>query len=57
VGAKAELEVDGGITAGIAPRVAEAGAEILVAGAAIFGSKQGAGKALQEMRRGLDLVS
>ncbi len=57
VQAQAELEVDGGITAGIAPRVVEAGAEVLVAGAAIFGSKQGAGKALQEMRRGLGLVS
>lgn len=51
--AKVELEVDGGITAGIAPKVAEAGAEVLVAGAAIFGSKQSAGKALQEMRRAL----
>jgi ribulose-phosphate 3-epimerase len=54
--AKVELEVDGGITAGIAPKVAEAGAEVLVAGAAIFGSKQSAGKALQEMRRALGLV-
>ena len=52
---KAELEVDGGITASIAPKVTEAGAEVLVAGAAIFNSKQGAGKALQEMRRGLGL--
>jgi len=55
--AKVELEVDGGITVGIAPKVAEAGAEVLVAGAAIFGSKQGAGKALREMRRALGLVS
>ncbi len=55
--AKVELEVDGGITVGIAPKVAEAGAEVLVAGAAIFGSKQNAGKALQEMRRALGLVS
>ena len=55
--AKAELEVDGGITTSIAPKVAEAGAEVLVAGAAIFGSKQGAGKALREMRRALGLVS
>ncbi|MBM4445833.1 MAG: ribulose-phosphate 3-epimerase [Chloroflexi bacterium] len=54
--AKAELEVDGGITAGIAPEVVEAGAEVLVAGAAIFGFKQGAGKSLQEMRRALGLV-
>ena len=54
--AKAELEVDGGITASIAPKVAQAGAEVLVAGAAIFNSKQGAGKALPEMRRALELA-
>ena len=54
--AKAELEVDGGITASIAPKVAQAGAEVLVAGAAIFNSKQGAGKALHEMRGVLDLA-
>ncbi len=53
--AKAELEVDGGINMSIAPKVAEAGADVLVAGAAIFGSKQGAGKALQEMRKTLGL--
>ena len=53
--ARAELEVDGGITATIAPKVAEAGAEVLVAGAAIFGSKQGAGKALREMKKALGL--
>ena len=52
---KAELEVDGGITVVIAPKVVEAGADVLVAGAAIFGSKQGAGKALQEMREALGL--
>ena len=50
---KAELEVDGGITANIAPKVVKAGAEVLVAGAAIFNSKLGAAKALQEMRRAL----
>lgn len=54
--AKAELEVDGGITASIAPKVAQAGAEVLVAGAAIFNSRQDAGKALHEMRRALDLA-
>jgi ribulose-phosphate 3-epimerase len=52
---RVELEVDGGITTNIAPKVAEAGAEVLVAGAAIFGSKQGAGKALQEMKKALGL--
>ena len=50
---RAELEVDGGINVSIAPKVAEAGADVLVAGAAIFGSKQGGGKALQVMRRAL----
>ena len=52
----AELEVDGGITTLIAPKVAKAGAEVLVAGAAIFGSKLGATKALQEMKRALGLM-
>jgi ribulose-phosphate 3-epimerase len=54
--ANAEMEVDGGITAAIAPKVVKAGAEVLVAGAAIFASKQGASKALQQMRRALGLV-
>jgi len=35
-GLAAELEVDGGIDAGTAPIVAEAGARLLVAGSAIF---------------------
>jgi ribulose-phosphate 3-epimerase len=54
--ANAELEVDGGITTSIAPKVVEAGAEVLVAGAAIFGSKLGAAKALRDMRKALGLV-
>lgn len=54
--AKAELEVDGGINLKTAPKVAEAGADVLVAGAAIFNSKQGAGKALREMKQALGLV-
>jgi len=37
-GLAAELEVDGGITAEIAPKVVRAGARVLVAGAAVFGS-------------------
>jgi ribulose-phosphate 3-epimerase len=52
---RVELEVDGGITTNIAPKVAEAGADVLVAGAAIFGSKQGAAKALQEMKKAIGL--
>jgi ribulose-phosphate 3-epimerase len=54
--ALAELEVDGGITTLLAPEVAKAGAEVLVAGAAIFNSKVGAAKALQEMRKALGLT-
>lgn len=54
--AKAELEVDGGINAKIAPKVVEAGAEVLVAGAAIFNSKRGAGEALKEIKKALGLA-
>jgi ribulose-phosphate 3-epimerase len=55
-GVRAELEVDGGINLSIAPKVVQAGAEVLVAGSAIFDSAQGATKALQEMRKALGLV-
>jgi ribulose-phosphate 3-epimerase len=54
--AYAELEVDGGITTLLAPEVARAGADVLVAGAAIFNSEAGAAKALQEMRKALGLT-
>jgi ribulose-phosphate 3-epimerase len=53
---QAELEVDGGITTLLAPELAKAGADVLVAGAAIFNSKAGAAKALQEMRKALGLT-
>lgn len=53
---QAELEVDGGITILLAPEIAKAGADVLVAGAAIFNSKVGAAKALQEMRNVLGLT-
>jgi ribulose-phosphate 3-epimerase len=52
----AELEVDGGITTLLAPEVARDGADVLVAGAAIFNSKVGAANALQEMRKALGLT-
>lgn len=54
---RAELEVDGGITALLAPEVVKAGADVLVAGAAIFNSKLGASRALQEMKKELGLMS
>jgi ribulose-phosphate 3-epimerase len=54
--AKAELEVDGGINAELAIKVAQAGAEVLVAGSAIFSAKQDAGTALRQIRKALESV-
>jgi ribulose-phosphate 3-epimerase len=53
LGAAAELEVDGGITAGIAPRVAQAGARVLVAGAAVFNKKESVAQALGRIKESL----
>ena len=52
-GLAAELEVDGGINAKTAPRVVEAGARVLVAGAAVFNSKQTVKEALKELKSSL----
>ncbi len=52
-GLAAELEVDGGINAEIAPRVVQAGARVLVAGAAVFNSKQTVKEALGKIRASL----
>ncbi len=49
----AELEVDGGINAEVAPRVVQAGARVLVAGAAVFGSGQTVKEALKKIRSSL----
>jgi len=51
--AAAELEVDGGISADIAPRVAKAGARVLVAGAAIFNKKESVSQALGRIKESL----
>jgi ribulose-phosphate 3-epimerase len=50
---EAELEVDGGITAEIAPRVVEAGARVLVAGAAVFNRKESVAQAIARIRGNL----
>ncbi|MCX6004365.1 MAG: ribulose-phosphate 3-epimerase [Chloroflexi bacterium] len=50
----AELEVDGGITVETAPRVVKAGADVLVAGSAIFNTKLGIGAALRNIRKALN---
>jgi len=52
-GLAAELEVDGGINARVAPKVVKAGARVLVAGAAVFASGQTVEKALKELRASL----
>lgn len=52
-GLGAELEVDGGITAEIAPKVVKAGARVLVAGKAIFNFEQGVNQAMQSLRESL----
>lgn len=50
---QAELEVDGGINAEIAPRVVEAGATVLVAGAAIFNNKDSIKNNLKKIREAI----
>src|SRR3989449_11351784 len=45
-----DLEVDGGIDATTAPLVVSAGANVLVAGSAIFGEGGGVGAAMQRLR-------
>ena len=49
-GLSAELEVDGGITAGNAPTIVKAGANVLVAGNSIFRAEEGVSRALQRLR-------
>ena len=49
-GSKAELSVDGGIKPGTAERVVRAGANVLVAGSAIFGAPEGIGAAIAQLR-------
>ncbi len=52
-GSAAELEVDGGINAEVAPRAVRAGAEVLVAGAAVFHSGETIKEALGKIRASL----
>ncbi|MBT9160004.1 MAG: Ribulose-phosphate 3-epimerase [Dehalococcoidia bacterium] len=50
---KAELEVDGGINAELAPKVVQAGARVLVAGAAVFNNKESISRSIERIREGL----
>ena len=45
-----DLEVDGGIDPATAPRVVEAGANVLVAGSAVFGAAGGVAAAMKRLR-------
>jgi ribulose-phosphate 3-epimerase len=47
----AELEVDGGITVELAPKIVNAGGRILVAGVSIFNAKEGISQAMQMFRK------
>jgi ribulose-phosphate 3-epimerase len=50
IGSKAELEVDGGIKAGNAAEIANAGATVLVAGSAIFGGPRSITENIKKFR-------
>lgn len=52
-GVDVELEVDGGITAEIAPKVVDAGARVLVAGAAVFNTGESITQALRKIKQEL----
>ena len=52
-GLSAELEVDGGISAETAPKVAQAGARVLVAGSAIFNRSESVAQAMDRLRASL----
>ena len=57
VGAKAELEVDGGVNQETIASVAEAGATVLVAGSAVFNKREPVQQALERLRAKLEGVS
>ncbi len=49
-----DLEVDGGIDATTAPLAVRAGANVLVAGSAVFGDRDGVASAMQRLRSALN---
>ena len=49
-GARCDLEVDGGISAATAPQVVRAGANVLVAGSAIYGDTEGVAAGIARLR-------
>lgn len=57
IGAKAELEVDGGVNQDTIASVAQAGATVLVAGSAVFNKREPVQQALERLRSKLEGVS
>jgi len=53
LGLETEIEVDGGINTETAAKVVEAGADVLVAGAAVFNSKESIKDAIRKIRNSL----
>ena len=53
-GYQAEIEVDGGINAETAPSVVRAGADILVAGSAVFNNQESVEEAIKRLRNSLE---
>lgn len=49
-----EVEVDGGIDVTTAPLAVRAGANVLVAGSAILGERDGVGAAMDQLRGAID---
>jgi ribulose-phosphate 3-epimerase len=54
IDSQAELEVDGGMDSATAPRAAAVGANVFVAGSAIFGAEEGVARAIGRLRTALD---
>ena len=57
IGSRADLEVDGGIDPETAPRVVRAGANVLVAGSAVFRAEVGVSAALTRLRQAVEIES
>ena len=57
IGAKAELEVDGGVNQDTIALVAQAGATVIVAGSAVFNEREPVQQALERLRAKLEGVS
>ena len=52
-GLKCEVEVDGGINLETAPLVVEAGADVLVAGSTVYGTKDGVAAAIRKIHEAI----